>query len=960
MGKDKSKQIIAIALKLAKQGKIDAAIKEYEKVLQLKPDDLEVRRIIGDLYYKNKNLPEAVKQFYWIAEFYIKEGFLPKAIAMLKRVTKIEPSNETVLFKLAELYSAQGLMIEAKQIYLELADKYKRNQDNKNALRMYEKILEFDSSNTSLRLLLAENYLKEGMEEEATKEYITVADILIRKKEFDKVEELLLKVSSKLKSGKIMEKLANAYIKQKKINEAVNFLKGLGKDIFNHLNLLKLLGDLYFDKGMIKEAEQIYLKISDIKPEEVEVIMKLGRLYIDKKDFEKAFNLFLPVVNKSLSMKKYEDAIALLRLILVANDSYAPVREKMAEIHRFAKKKNSLIQILESLIPIYDKEKNTKKLKETLEELIKLSDTPYEYETRLKELEGKPDSMSYDVSVEISPDDEFMNHNFRKAEDAIRMSDFVEAEKILKMMKEKFPGNINISLKLYDLYEISKNRRLQVEEGLVLYDLYKSAGMYDDSSKWLEKISKLEPNNPRINVLQEGEKTDIDVNFGNSEWREELDGDLDSFKEQSNQSDSDSDIFSLTDEDSVIKPAEDLSRGKSGTVSNISDSGVINLEELTKAGADTGKALDALLSELNFNISSKLFNEAEKLSDELMLNYPGNEKVKEAVKRFNEAKNDNLASNKSYDYDASESGIPEDEFAIDIEAEITDEIHLGNIEENNRQDKKEESGVLIELDDSSLDIQDAHAQKNDELILENENSKSDTGLSEGFLSDVLDDSEPIINEGDTKPPFAEDTPFVDDSVNIFDNIDEDEFLKDAPAFLDTDNYFELAEKAKDEIQAISFWLKELERQRTSTIEKNMMEIFEEFKKGVEDKIGQEDYDTRYNLGIAYKEMGLLEEAIHEFLIASKHPLKLFDSAGLLGICFRTKGMYSESINWFKKALAVPDRQSDEYLNIKYELISCYELSDDLESSKELANEILTIDPDFRDIRKIHKKLMSEK
>ena len=110
------------------------------------------------------------------------------------------------------------------------------------------------------------------------------------------------------------------------------------------------------------------------------------------------------------------------------------------------------------------------------------------------------------------------------------------------------------------------------------------------------------------------------------------------------------------------------------------------------------------------------------------------------------------------------------------------------------------------------------------------------------------------------------------------------------------------------MSAIKYWVEELQKQRTSTIEKNMMEIFKEFKKGVDEKIGQEDYDTRYNLGIAYKEMGLIEEAIHEFLISSKHPLKFFDSAGLLGICFREKGMMDESIGWFEKALATPGPQ----------------------------------------------------
>ena len=152
--------------------------------------------------------------------------------------------------------------------------------------------------------------------------------------------------------------------------------------------------------------------------------------------------------------------------------------------------------------------------------------------------------------------------------------------------------------------------------------------------------------------------------------------------------------------------------------------------------------------------------------------------------------------------------------------------------------------------------------------------------------------------------------------------------------------------------AIEFWQGELEKQRTSTIEKNMMEIFEEFKKGVEEKIGQEDYDTRYNLGIAYKEMGLIDEAIHEFLISSKHPLKLFDSAGLLGICFREKGMYDDAISWLEKAMEAPDRGEEEYLSIKYELVLTYIKKEDWTTADSTIGEIAQKNPKFRDIQKI--------
>jgi tetratricopeptide (TPR) repeat protein len=139
----------------------------------------------------------------------------------------------------------------------------------------------------------------------------------------------------------------------------------------------------------------------------------------------------------------------------------------------------------------------------------------------------------------------------------------------------------------------------------------------------------------------------------------------------------------------------------------------------------------------------------------------------------------------------------------------------------------------------------------------------------------------------------------------------------------------------------------------------MMEIFKEFKKGVDEKIGQEDYDTRYNLGIAYKEMGLIEEAIHEFLISSKHPLKFFDSAGLLGICFREKGMMDEAIGWFEKALGTPDRKDDEYNAVKYELVQTAKLKDDFLYAKKLAFEILKKDPNYRDIKAVFAELQAK-
>ncbi len=161
---------------------------------------------------------------------------------------------------------------------------------------------------------------------------------------------------------------------------------------------------------------------------------------------------------------------------------------------------------------------------------------------------------------------------------------------------------------------------------------------------------------------------------------------------------------------------------------------------------------------------------------------------------------------------------------------------------------------------------------------------------------------------------------------------------------------------KEEQDSIKFWMEELQKYRTSTIEKNMMEIFKEFKKGVEEKIGQEDYETRYQLGIAYKEMGLIDEAIHEFLISSKHPAKFFDSAGLLGICFRSKGMLEEAMNWFERALQIEGRVREEYLAIKFEMLLTAMQKEDNSLARKLASEIHSTDPEYRNIQEIMDQL----
>ena len=168
-----------------------------------------------------------------------------------------------------------------------------------------------------------------------------------------------------------------------------------------------------------------------------------------------------------------------------------------------------------------------------------------------------------------------------------------------------------------------------------------------------------------------------------------------------------------------------------------------------------------------------------------------------------------------------------------------------------------------------------------------------------------------------------------------------------------DGFFDLAAELRDEIGADI-----ITPTPTSgyIADNNLDEVFNEFKRGVEDQVGHEDYDTHYNLGIAYKEMGMIEDALSEFNQASRDPSRTLDCASMLGLCYLEKGDYQKAIEYFKKGLDVPDHANEEYLGLKYDMATAHELSGDIATAFSVVSDIFRQDESFRDIKKRFQRL----
>ncbi|HSB64180.1 MAG TPA: hypothetical protein VLJ18_08435, partial [Thermoanaerobaculia bacterium] len=134
------------------------------------------------------------------------------------------------------------------------------------------------------------------------------------------------------------------------------------------------------------------------------------------------------------------------------------------------------------------------------------------------------------------------------------------------------------------------------------------------------------------------------------------------------------------------------------------------------------------------------------------------------------------------------------------------------------------------------------------------------------------------------------------------------------------------------------------------------EIFREFKKGVEQQLSPEDYETHYNLGIAYKEMSLTDEAISEFQRAAKSPQYAVECCSMLGLCFLEKGLPQLAIKWYRKGLDTAGIREEDRMGLQYDLANLYASLGDRENAYRTFLEIYGANASFRDVGERLKEL----
>jgi pilus assembly protein FimV len=284
-------KVLASAEKFVQQGKLPNAIAEYEKIIREDPKDVTVLNTIGDLYARVGQNEHAAMYFKKVADQYAQSGFTVKAIAVYKKLVKLQPNTSEVTLRLAELYTQQGLFNDARAQYMHVADGCLRSGDNNQAARVLQRILELDPENASTQARLADLYLKIGKKEEAQKIFQNATEALYAKGAYDAAAEALGKLLKLDPSNGNALRLRGMIAAQKgDSRSAVEYLEQ-APDLDSKPEALRALLRAQLDSGNVEGAEFIANKLLNLH-KDPNGTTSLVEWYIDHDQPEKALRVY--------------------------------------------------------------------------------------------------------------------------------------------------------------------------------------------------------------------------------------------------------------------------------------------------------------------------------------------------------------------------------------------------------------------------------------------------------------------------------------------------------------------------------------------------------------------------------------------------------------------------------------------------------------------------------------------
>jgi tetratricopeptide (TPR) repeat protein len=397
MAFDKVKTLRA-AERYLELGKIPAAVKEYCKIVEDEPDDFRTLNMLGDLYVRVGNQPAAIACFRRIAEHYREQDFALKAIAMFKKIDRLQPHDTEISTHLADLYAQQDLVVEARAHYLAVANAHNKAGATQEGLEVLRKIANLDSQNTEVRIKLAEGYFKEGMQADAADAFTEAGQHLLAHGSFDAALDVFGKAIELRPADRVVLRgLLAAHSARGTADEAAEIIGRAAADNPDDLDLLSMLANAHVEAEDPSQAEQATAQLVAKDSSAYLRYVDVARLYLREDKVDDAVRVIVGIAEQMLAEREDNQLLELVDEFLACDSDNVQALRLLVRVFWWQRDMEKLKAALERLAEAAEAAGLVKDERYALTQLTRIAPDQMHHVERLRQLGGAEEEAAAEV-----------------------------------------------------------------------------------------------------------------------------------------------------------------------------------------------------------------------------------------------------------------------------------------------------------------------------------------------------------------------------------------------------------------------------------------------------------------------------------------------------------------------------------------------------------------------------------
>jgi len=936
-------KVLQTAQKYVEKKRFDRAIAEYQKIVREDPNDARTLLKIGDLQARTQDFDAAIATYERVARYYAAQGFLLKAIAVYKQIRESirkQPAELTekyahIIPQLAQLYQDLGLTSDALAAYDEYAAHLQRSGRNHEAIEIFQKIVEINGNNPLTRLRLAEALLGQDRTDEALSQYSMASEILLGMGRSDDALKVIERMLFQKLDPALARRAAEIYLDRGRDDDGMQALSKLqicfqadNRDL-NTLMLLsrafeaigqapkatevrKEIARIARDKGefaIAKEAAQALIKEA---PED-EAVQALARSILAA---ERASAFPAPrsepppsvqvstVTSEDAVIEVSEEAVVFSDMVSVEleiESSDAAEPEGVLEVSAVHQEDFGLGDGFEELEPLTDTEVGVRPTMDEAPRSIRTVRVPEALEP-VEEVGIEPFDMAAYAQQVLANASAFRSHHL-----------IDQAIETLRAGLDVQPDAFDLRFALKEMLIEAGDYSSACEELMIIAGMYLKAQDVQLGAQLLSEVLALDP-------LHIGAR-DLLVHLGYdiSSWTDRSSRSaIDSVPHSTSDFMQEVDSFSGGYERAEPLPSYDLEEiNPSYAMSSVPAAEQADYSSLLTAD-DPFAAMDGM----------------QRMPFQTLLDDPFVEK-------------EPLPSFPLSDEDRG--------------PESMDDLHIGFAAPSSV--REDYFGAEFQQDASGFGQEDSHSPRVEATDI----SLSPLAGTRGFrggdsLEDALEEADFFASRG----LFEDAMGVLEEQMGRFPNhpllLERAREIAEAMAGEASDDHRQsqapYLESAHDNAFDIAASLEQMDVEPFSPQPQipegfgkpvDVEEVFAKFKEGVKAQVSESDSQTHYDLGMAYKEMGLHSDAIAEFTMAARDAKRECVCWSMIGLIRTEIGDLDGAIEAFIRGLHAEHKTVEQELALYFELGAIYQSRDNPQEALYYFDKVMRRDPGFRDV-----------